>query len=87
MSRDDSQVDNLHYIQEADHYEGYMIECAASRSKAEAGKWMGHFRARKEDMPTLRGSIANLQDTENSAREKAADIARAKIDEAVAAGQ
>jgi len=76
--------DDLTYIQEQDKYEGYIIEAAVSRSRSEQGKWMGHFRATKEDAATLYGSVANLQDTDGLARDKAVDIAKAKIDETTA---
>lgn len=75
----------LDYTQQPETYEGYMVEWATSRSRSHPGKWMGHFRAYKDDTPTIFGSVANLQDSEADARNKAVDIAEAKIDEALAA--
>lgn len=83
--RNDEYKQNIDYTQLLEKYEGYIIEWAVSRSRSEPGKWMPHFRAYKDDTPTIFSSIANLQDTETDARNTAVRIAKEMIDEAVAA--
>lgn len=74
----------LDYMTHSDTHEGYTIDWATSASKSEPGKWMGHFRARKDGVATLRGSIANLQSNPADAQNIAVRIAKSAIDEAVA---
>jgi hypothetical protein len=71
----------LDYTTLADEYEGYTIEWATSRSQSEPGKWMGHYRARKDGAKTLAASIANLQSNPADAQNTAIRIAKATIDE------
>ncbi|MEH6434317.1 hypothetical protein [Massilia sp. DD77] len=83
--RNDPDKQHLDYTMLLEPYEGYTVEWATSRSRSEQGKWMGHFRAYKDETPTIFGSVANLQNSEADAQNKAVEIAKAKVDEAVAA--
>ena len=76
--------DNLNYTQEESEYEGYRIEWAINPSRSEPGKWMSHFRATKDDTPTIFGSLGISEPTEGHAQDKAIEAAKSMIDEAVA---
>jgi hypothetical protein len=82
--RNDAYPKMLHYTEVHDPYHGYIIEWAVSPSTAEPGRWMGHFRARKDQTETLAESIGNLQDSAQLAGSKAIEIAKARIDKAIA---
>ncbi len=75
----------LDYTEEIEPYQGYTIEWAATRSRSEPGKLMAHYRVRKDGEATFGASIANLQDSEGAARDKAFDFARAYVDEQIGA--
>ncbi|MBD8725745.1 hypothetical protein IFT43_20485 [Oxalobacteraceae sp. CFBP 13708] len=83
--RNNEYKQNIDYTQIFEKYEDYIIEWAISRSQSEPGRWLGHFRAYKDDTPTIFGSVINLQDSEADAQNTAVRIAKAKIDEAIAA--
>lgn len=58
-----------------DEYRGYIVEYATSKAN-EAGKWMGHYRVRKDGHDTFHASIANLQVSEPLAEGIAMRFAR-----------
>ncbi len=59
-------------------YRGYIIEYATSPAN-EPGKWMGHFRVRRDGFPTFASSIANLQPTQTDAQNIAVRFARERV--------
>jgi len=66
-------------------HHGYLVEWAVRPSTGSPGKWMGDFHAFKEGEPALRVSIANLYDNPAEARANTIRIAKAQVEEAVAA--
>lgn len=74
----------LQYNEVHEHYNGYIIEWAANPSPREPGRWMCHYRARKDGAATLAASIANLQDSLQDAEAKAIELAKEAVDQAVA---
>jgi hypothetical protein len=83
--RNDAYPKMLNYTEVHDPYRGYIIEWAVSPSTAEPGRWMGHFRARKDQTNSLGASIGNAQDTAELAQSKAIEFAKARIDDVLAA--
>lgn len=60
-------------------YHGYIIEYATNPA-SQQGKWMGHFRARRDGADTFASSIANLQDTQTDAQNIAVRFAKEWVD-------
>jgi hypothetical protein len=82
--RNDAYPKTLNFTELHDRYRDYIIEWAVSPSTSEPGRWMGHFRARKDNTKTLSGSIGDLQNSEHAAQEEAIDVAKFFVDEAIA---
>jgi len=64
---------------------GYFVEWAIRPSTSSPGKWMGAFHASKEGEPALRESIANQYDNPAEAQANTIRIAKARVEEVVAA--
>jgi len=64
---------------------GYFVEWAIRPSTGNPGKWMGSFQAHKEGEPALRESIANQYNDPAEAQANTIRIARARVEEVVAA--
>lgn len=61
-------------------YRGWIIEWAHTRASQE-GKWMGHFRVRKDAEGTYHGiSVANMQDSPAEADAIAKRLAMQHVD-------
>jgi len=74
---------DLEYTQLLEEYKGYQINWAISPSRAEPGKWLGHYAAYKDEVKSVFGTVVSLQDNEAEAQNSAIRIAKAKVDEAL----
>jgi hypothetical protein len=73
----------INFTEVHDLHHGYIIEWAVTPSDSEPGRWVGHFRARKDGAKTLTGSIGAIQGTEHDAEAEAIDAAKFFVEEAV----
>ena len=76
--------DNLNYTMLGEDYKGYTIMWAVTRSRSDPGKWLGHFRAIKDETPTIFGSLGASEATDGRAQDKAIEAAKSMVDDAVA---
>jgi len=78
-----ADADALEFTMLDEEYLGYRIEWATTPSQDHPTKWLGHFHAFKDGHPTVRGSLANPQNSAADANARIIRVARARVDETV----
>lgn len=75
----------LDYTLVQERHQGYQIEWAVRPSQSSLGKWIGSFHAFKEGETSIATWIANLYNDPASAQRNTIQVAKAQVDEKIAA--